>query len=154
MADEKSDSIDEKMAHSPQKSTLSRWTSRLFSQNIPCGRAEYAAIVLSILAIFPILFLPGLMWFGTGISVYDYGTGIPTEAEKTALVVYGTLQILCLILAATMLALLLITVSRRLLDAEESRWWMVTLLCPPMPISTLFILALFGVLRAGKIEHS
>lgn len=136
MADEKSDSIDEKMVHSSQKTTLSRWISRLFSLNILCGRAEYAAIVLSILAIFPILFLPGLMLLGTGISVYDYGTGIPTEAEKTALVVYGTLQILCLFFAAAMLAILLITVSRRLFDAGKSRWWMVTLLCPPMPLST------------------
>ena len=123
---------------------------RLFTPGVRCGRKEFAAVTLTAAVILPLLFVPGFLWLGTGIAVYDYGTGAPSDAESLRLFLWGTLQILCLVPAFALLVLIPITACRRLGDAGRSRWFALTLLLPPIPLSTLIVLAVLGFLPEQK----
>ena len=119
---------------------------RIWDWRTPCPRAEFAAITAAVICVLPLLFIPALMWLGLGVSIYDYGSGVPTAREELLLWFWGGLQIVLLIPAFALLNLLPISAVRRLDDAGRSRLWALALLIPPMPFSTLAVIAVLALL--------
>ena len=119
---------------------------RFWDWRTPCPRAEFAAITATVICVLPLLFMPAIMWLGIGVSIYDYGSGVPTPREELLLWFLGGLQIVLLIPAVALITLLPISAVRGLGDADRSRLWALALLIPPMPFSTLAVLAVLTLL--------